>query len=97
VVFNWSGLAFFFVHLLQWFLLDYILLQVVQNGPIPFSKFEFLMGWLFRECTVLYLMVKAHSNPIFTWRSKKYIIRWGGLGEELRTKSNVLHRPALLA
>lgn len=29
-LFDWSGLAFFFVHALLWFLLDYILLLVLQ-------------------------------------------------------------------
>ena len=30
VMFGWSALAFFFVHLLLWFILDYFLLIVVQ-------------------------------------------------------------------
>ena len=31
-LFCWSPLAFFFVHCLVWFLLDYVLLLVVQVG-----------------------------------------------------------------
>ena len=31
-LFLWSPLAFFFVHCLVWFLLDYVLLLVVQVG-----------------------------------------------------------------
>jgi len=32
VIFDWSPVAFFFVHTLVWFLLDYILLRIVQVG-----------------------------------------------------------------
>lgn len=30
VLFGWSPVAFFFVHVLVWFVLDYILLRVIQ-------------------------------------------------------------------
>jgi ceramide glucosyltransferase len=89
VMFNWSGLAFFFVHVLVWFLFDYILLVVIQNGPCPFSKFEYVVCWLFRELSSFYMLLKSHSDPLLTWRSKRYIIKWGGLGEEVRTRSYV--------
>lgn len=41
VVFTWSPLAFFFVHVLIWFLLDYTLLHIVQVGSVA-------IGW--RHC-----------------------------------------------
>ena len=116
VLFPWSGLAFFFVHMLLWFVLDYILLQVVQvsslkspaicimlkiclywhinrllfqNGPVPFTKFEYCVGWLFRECTSFYLLLKASCSPLLVWRNKSYRLYWGGIGEEVRTKAFV--------
>lgn len=89
-LFDWSGLAFFFVHALLWFLLDYILLLVLQGGPVPFSKFEYVTGWLFRELTSISLMIRAHCSRVLTWRNRRYLLRRGGIGEELKQHSQQL-------
>ncbi|KAI0210222.1 Ceramide glucosyltransferase [Lamellibrachia satsuma] len=89
VLFGWSPVAFFFVHVLVWFVLDYILLRVIQNGPLPFSKTEFVIGWLFRECTSWYLLLRAHSSPILKWRSKHYLVKSSAQAEEIRIRSIV--------
>lgn len=89
VIFGWSPVAFFFVHTLVWFLLDYILLRIIQNGPLPFSKTEYVIGWLFRECTSFYLLLRAHSSPILTWRSKHYLVKSSAQAEEIRIRSIV--------
>lgn len=90
-LFDWSGLAFFFVHALLWFLLDYILLLVLQGGPVPFSKFEYVTCWLFRELTSISLMVRAHCSHVLTWRNRRYLLRRGGVGEELTSYGHQLH------
>lgn len=86
VLFGWCPLVFFFVHILVWFLLDYILLRVVQGGTVPFSKFDYVAGWLFRESTSFYTMLKAHTQRQLTWRNRKYILKWGGVGEDVKTR-----------
>jgi hypothetical protein len=61
VLFSWSGLAFFFVHLLLWFVLDYILLQLVQVRTHTFPTLAtFQSTWshiLFCCNTVVLMMV----------------------------------------
>lgn len=83
-LFDWSSTAFFFVHLLIWSLLDYALLLVIQGGHLPFSKFDYVIGWLFRELTSLSLTVKAHASRTITWRNKTYAIGRGATGEEIK-------------
>ncbi|RUS90165.1 hypothetical protein EGW08_002044 [Elysia chlorotica] len=88
-----SPLAFFIGHLLIWFLSDYILLRIVQNGPLPFSKFEFLAAWLFRETMAPYILIQGHMTTHVMWRDRKYRVKWGGeveripeLGETIEDK-----------
>ncbi|XP_060583307.1 ceramide glucosyltransferase-B-like [Ruditapes philippinarum] len=82
-LFGLSSMAFFLMHVLVWFLVDYTLLNICQNGPLPFSKFEFLCAWLFRECTSSYLSLKGHFSSAIVWRHRKYRLRWGGTIEEI--------------
>lgn len=86
ILFSWTPIVFFFIHILAWFLLDYLLLRIVQGGSIPFSKFDFVACWLFRESTSLYTMLKAHCQRQLTWRNRKYILKWGGVGEDVKTR-----------
>lgn len=106
-LFNWDPLVFFLVHLLVWFLCDFMLLCIIQvsdnliinhlsiwrqilnfffflfqNGSLPFSKFEFVVGWLFREFTGLPIFLHAVSHPQIKWRSRAYRLRWGGVAED---------------
>ncbi|XP_013397039.1 ceramide glucosyltransferase-B isoform X2 [Lingula anatina] len=84
VLFNISGLAFFFVHLLTWFLLDYLIFLIMQNGPMTFSKFEFVVAWMFREITSIFILLKAEVSTVVQWRAKKFRLRYGGVVEEMR-------------
>ncbi|CAG2053890.1 unnamed protein product, partial [Timema podura] len=101
-LFNWDPLSFYLVHILMWFICDWILISIVQknihteikqtsleigiynltdsssnyglfmtvhkefldssNGSLPFNKFDFVVGWLFRECSSLYLFLYSHIN-----------------------------------
>ena len=83
-LFRWDPLAFFFIHLLQWFLLDWVLLLVVQNGELPFNKFEFLVMWMYREITAPYLYANAIAHPEIKWRTNSFRIKFGGIAEITR-------------
>ncbi|CAG5123396.1 unnamed protein product [Candidula unifasciata] len=82
-LFSWIPLVFFMGHVLVWFILDYILLCVIQQGPLPMSKFEFLVGWLINEFSYPMIICRAHWDPLITWRSRRYKVRWGGITTEV--------------
>ena len=83
---RWDPISFFLVHVLLWFIMDWMLLHIVQHGSLPFNKFEFLVMWLFREVSAPYLFFLAQLNPVIHWRSKFFKLRWGGLVEPLSEK-----------
>jgi len=76
-------MAVFLMHILVWFLFDYTLLSICQNGPLPFNKFEFMCAWLLRECTSFWLCIKSHMTSVIVWRHRRYRLRWGGTIEEI--------------
>jgi len=77
-----SPLAFLLSHLLVWFLFDYMLFRVVENGPLPFSKFEYVVAWMMRELLSPYIIATGHINNEVVWRTKRYKLKWGGRVEE---------------
>lgn len=106
VLFQWEALPFYLVHILVWFLSDWIMLSVVQvslenspcsnlpmipyphsqNGPLPFNKFNFVVGWLFREFTGPYLFLCALFNPAIRWRERTFKLHWGGIAYETKSR-----------
>lgn len=86
-LFQWDAFAVYLLHLLLWFLLDWMLLSVVQNGLLPFNKWEFVVAWTFRECGALYLFLHALWNPTIRWRAGLYRLRWGGTVEVVKPDS----------
>ncbi|ELU13212.1 hypothetical protein CAPTEDRAFT_1728 [Capitella teleta] len=80
VVTSVSPLVTFGAHLLAWLILDYVIFIVMQ---CPFSKCEFLLAWLVRESTSLFLFLRAYSSSELTWRNKRYLLDWGGIGREV--------------
>lgn len=80
--------AIFLFHILLWFLCDYKLLCIIQNGPLTFSKTDFIIAWLIRECTALLIFLKALANPKVTWRSRIFKLKWGGYAEEVFAEPN---------
>ncbi|KAH9525732.1 hypothetical protein Btru_002222 [Bulinus truncatus] len=78
ILFEVSPLAFFMGHFLLWFLSDYILFRIVENGPLPFSKFEFVVAWLMREFLSPYIILSAHLKDHVVWRNQRYKLHWGG-------------------
>ncbi|XP_064477066.1 ceramide glucosyltransferase-like isoform X2 [Ornithodoros turicata] len=87
VLFDWDAFAVYLLHLLVWFLLDWMLLSIVQNGLLPFSKWEFVVAWTFRECSALYLFLHALWDPTIRWRAGTFRLRWGGTVEVVKPSS----------
>uniref|UniRef100_V5IDB2 Putative glct-1 n=1 Tax=Ixodes ricinus TaxID=34613 RepID=V5IDB2_IXORI len=74
-LFQWDAFVVYLLHLLLWFLLDWMLLSIVQNGLLPFSKWEFVVAWTFRECGALYLYLNALWDPTIRWRQRDLLTR----------------------
>lgn len=89
VLFNWDYVVFYLIHILFWFLSDWILLQIVQNGSLPFNKFEFVIGWLLRELSGPYLFISSLWNPSIKWRTRLYKLDWGGVAYELSSNEKM--------
>jgi ceramide glucosyltransferase len=53
---------------------------------MPFTKFEFVLGWLFREVTAPFLFLHAVFSPQIQWRQGCYKLKWGGQVEEILLK-----------
>ncbi|KAL7061731.1 hypothetical protein AAHC03_01036 [Spirometra sp. Aus1] len=69
----------FFLHVCVWILLDYILLRLVQNGPLPFSFPTFLLAWWTRELLTYVIYVKAMIHPrTVKWGAHTYVLSLGG-------------------
>lgn len=87
-LFDFSAMGYFLLHVLLWFILDYLMFRIVMGGPLPFSKFEFLVAWLLRELLSPYMLFSCHRNRTVTWRNKKYRLKWGGLVDEQEVAKN---------
>jgi len=85
-LFRWDPLLFFLLHILIWFLMDWVLIHVVQNGSLPFNKFEFLLMWIYREISAPVLFIWAQIEPDIRWRNNYFRLKWGGLVEPLDRK-----------
>lgn len=79
-------LAFFLCHVLVWFLSDWLMLRSVQNGSPPFTKVQFLVGWVWSECCAPFLLAWALVSPEIAWRTRSYRLDWGGRAHELNPK-----------
>lgn len=90
LLFGFDALVFYLVHILMWLLSDWLMLSIVQNGTLPFNKFEFVVGWLMRECTGPYLFFSAIRNPAIRWRERVFRLAWGGIAYEI-TNENGKH------
>ncbi|KAJ8928527.1 hypothetical protein NQ314_018903 [Rhamnusium bicolor] len=86
LLFLWEPLAFYLIHILVWFLCDWILLSIVQNGTLPFNKFDFIIGWLFRECSGPYLFILAVLDPSIKWRNRVFKLAWSGIAQEVKPR-----------
>lgn len=94
LVASWAGtvllradyLTFFLFHTLTWCFADWVILNIVQNGPPPFTKFEFVISWLFREVSALFIFLHALWNPVISWRDSSFKLRWFGVAEPINNR-----------
>ncbi|TKR88650.1 hypothetical protein L596_012858 [Steinernema carpocapsae] len=77
-LFSLSPALYFLFHVVYWSTCDYILLTVMQNGPLPFSLPIYLRGWLYREGGAFLTYLRALLDPDIVWRSGTYRLNWGG-------------------
>ncbi|XP_075985352.1 ceramide glucosyltransferase [Anticarsia gemmatalis] len=85
-LFGAEPLPFFLVHVLAWFLSDWLMLRSVQNGSPPFTKVQFLLGWVWSECCAPFVLAAALLSPEISWRTRSYRLDWGGRAHELNPK-----------
>lgn len=70
-----------------------------QNGPLPFTKFEYLVAWLYREFMGPYLFLTAllWQPSVVTWTTRQYRLRWGGISEVYNQQSSNSSSEAITA
>lgn len=85
-LFEWDPIMFILLHMLLWFLLDWVMLCVVQNGSLPFNKVDFLVGWIINEISGPAIILRALWDPTVRWRTRTFRIKWGGVAEEIKPK-----------
>ncbi|XP_070564425.1 ceramide glucosyltransferase-like isoform X2 [Ptychodera flava] len=83
-LFHVHPLVFFLCHSLVWFILDYIQLLGVQNGPLPFNKFEYTVAWITREVLAILAFIEALFDPNIKWRTGTFRLKWGGQVMEVK-------------
>lgn len=88
-LFRTDPFFFYLTHILIWFIADYTLLRIIQNGKLPFNKLEFLVMWLFREAAAPYLFLHAMWNPTIRWRNKEFRLKWGGVAEPIPQSTRI--------
>lgn len=64
----------------------HFLLFILQGGPLPFNKFDYVMAWLFRETSAPFLFCHSIFSPTISWRDRTYRLQWGGKVEEILPK-----------
>lgn len=75
---------FFIIHICLWLVSDYILLSMVQNKSLPFSKCEYLMAWTLREILAVVIFLEGLLSPRrIKWGKRTYKLSLGGHTEIL--------------
>ena len=88
--FQWNPVVFFCVHVLGYMVLDYIALTGVQNGPLVFSKGEYVKAWLVGELTLTLVYLLAVLDPhVIKWGRRTYRVKYGGLADVMQEGDDV--------
>lgn len=62
-----------------------------QNGPLLFSKPEYVLAWIVRELTSTYIFILAVANPHYIkWGARTFRVKLGGLTELVKDKTQYL-------
>ncbi|PIC22057.1 hypothetical protein B9Z55_026670 [Caenorhabditis nigoni] len=68
----------FVIHFFFWISMDYMIMRVLQNGPLTLPLIQFFGFWLFRELSSPVIFIKALMTPSVRWRNNIFHVRWGG-------------------
>ena len=64
--------------------------SISQNGPLVFSKYEYVKAWLVGELTLTYVYLLAIVDPhIIKWGKRTYRVRIGGLTDIVQRNDEV--------
>lgn len=80
---GWDPIVCFMVHVLQWFILDYVQLKALQREPLNFSKVDYALAWLYREVMTIFFFLEGLFGRTVTWRTGTFKLHWGGYLEEV--------------
>ncbi|CAG0886319.1 unnamed protein product [Darwinula stevensoni] len=83
-LFGWDPIPFYILHVLTWFISD-LIVMIVVNGVMPMNVFQFLVCWIFRECSMMYPYLYAVFVPTIRWRAVTYRLGWDGRVKESTT------------
>ncbi|PIC22065.1 hypothetical protein B9Z55_026675 [Caenorhabditis nigoni] len=68
----------FVIHFFFWLSMDYMIMRVMQNGPLTVSLIQFIGFWLLREFSSPVIFIKALMEPSVRWRNNIFHVKWGG-------------------
>ncbi|CAG0886317.1 unnamed protein product [Darwinula stevensoni] len=74
----------YILHVLTWLISD-LIVMIVVNGVMPMNVFQFLICWIFRECSMMYPYLYAVFVPTIRWRAVTYRLGWDGRVKEATT------------
>jgi len=72
------SLVFVVWHISFWAICDFILINIVQNSPLPFSTLQFFICWFYRELMAFPIYMMALASPTIQWKLGTYRLLWGG-------------------
>ncbi|PIK51717.1 putative ceramide glucosyltransferase-B [Apostichopus japonicus] len=81
---SWDPIVCFMVHVIQWFILDYLQLKALQREPLNFSKVDYTLAWMYRECLTPFFFLEGLFSRTVRWRTGTFKLHWGGYLEEVR-------------
>ena len=79
-LFQWDPISFFLIHITLWFIMDAILIRVVQNGPLPFNKVEFLVSLQLHTVRNLHFLsenstlISRENCRFFGWKTRENVV-----------------------
>lgn len=77
-VLGFNPTTVFALHVVFWFSMDYMLMNSIQNGDLPFSTWTFAAAWAFREASAPFIFAMAICQPNIKWRHNTFRLDWGG-------------------
>ncbi|KAJ1921522.1 Ceramide glucosyltransferase [Mycoemilia scoparia] len=77
-LFGFDPYKFFMVHILGWFLNDYVVFVRLSRGRNTEKFGQFVLGWLGREILALPLWIYAIVGNQVSWRGQKFYLHMDG-------------------